>query len=293
MESRKACWYSIIRYSPNNLSGEIINMGLVLHSLDDNQQLNYLILDENTHKVRSIINNRVEANIYKSYKDVLEYYLSKCNDNLSGNVGSIAVSSCYEQNFLDKLYKTYINGKLTLTKPKFAFTEDLKLLFNSLVKTYIGSHYLLVEPKSITTKKHIKEIFEEKKLIGRKVETDLEFNPIMNLDSLRVKIDFGFKNGVWNYIEAIPPLKTPSEISEWFAKTKFAIETLRQRDENSKIHLMYKSSDFKNNITSMFNHLTKEGQAVSGLNIEDKKKFLELCDYIEKEAEDIDGYRAS
>lgn len=290
MEKRKAIWYSIIRYSPNNISGEIVNVGLVLHGVDDGGMLKYFILDENSYKLRSISNNSIETNIYKSYKDVLEYYLSKCNEDLSGVVGDIAISSCYEQQFLDKLYEYYIKEKLTLTKPNFAFTENADMLFDSLLKIYIGERYLKNEPKTITAKNHIKELFEERNLLGRKIKTDLEFKPIAGLDNLRVRVDFGFKNGVWNYMEAIPSLNAPSEISEWFAKTRFTIETLKSRDETSKIHLVYRLSDFRDDITSMFDYLTEGNQEVNRLNIEESKKLNELCDYIEKEAECIDEY---
>jgi hypothetical protein len=290
MEKRKAIWYSIIRYSPDNVSGEIINVGLVLHGADDEDILKYFILDEASYKLRSISNNSVETNIYKNYKEVLEYYLSKCNDDLMGIVGDVAISSCYEQQFLDKLYKHYMGEKLTLTKPNFAFTENPDKLFDSLAKIYIGERYFKNEPKTITVKTHIKELFEQRNLLGKKIKTDLEFKPIENLDNLRVRVDFGFKNGAWNYIDTVPPLNAPSEISEWFAKTKFAIETLKSKDNTSKIHLIYRLSDFKDNITPMFDYLTKENQKVNRLNIEENQKLDELCDYIEKEAEYIDEY---
>ncbi|CAK7080845.1 hypothetical protein [Tissierella sp.] len=292
MEKRKAVWYSIIRYSPNNVSGEIVNTGLLLHSVNDNCNLKYLLLDENSYKLRSIINNKIEADEYKSYKDVLEYYISKCNEELFGVVGDIAISSCDEINFLDKIYEYCIDNKLTLTKPSFAFTDNIDMLFKGLIKTYIGDQYMMNEPKTVTAKKQIKEIFEKRDLIGRKIKTDLEFNPIAGIDNLRVKVDFGFKNGVWNYIETIPALRNDSEISDWFAKTRFTIETLKLKDNTSKIHLAYKLSDFKDDITLMFDYLSANGQEISGLNVEETKSINELCDYIEMEAEDIDEYIA-
>lgn len=293
MENRKAVWYSIIRYSPKNISGEIINVGLIVHGIEGDYTLKCFLLDESSYKIRSISENNTEINIYKNYKEVLEYYISNCKNDLSGTVGSVQISSCYKENFLDNLYKHYIHEKLTLTKPNFAFTENIDMLFNSLARAYIGERYLKKEPKILTAKSRIKNIFEERNLIGRKIKTDIEFKPIISLDDLRVKVDFGFKNGVWNYMEAIPILSTPSEISEWFAKTKFTIETLKSKHENANIQLVYKSSDSKNDIISMFDYLIEENKGVSRLNIDDSNRIDELCDYIEKEAEDIEGYIAS
>lgn len=287
MEKRKTTWYSIIRYSPNNLSGEIVNVGLVLHSPYDDKNLHYLVLDENTHKLRSIANNKVESNIYKSFKDTLEYYLSKCNEDLSGQVGNITIGSSYEPKFLDEIYENYLDCKLTLTKPSFALTENVDMLFNALVKTYIGEQYLMTEHKTTTVKKHIKQLFENRNLIGRKVKSDLEFSPIVGLEDLMIKVDFGFKNGVWNYIEAIPTLRNPSEISEWFAKTKFTLETIKSKDASAKIHLAYKLSDIQKDIIPMFDYLSENNQNVIRLNIEEDKKLNALCDYIEREAEEF------
>lgn len=293
MENRKAIWYSIVRYSPNDISGEIVNVGLIMHNVDGDDNLKYFILDENSYKLRSISNTNVDINTYKSYREMLEYYLNKCNNDLAGMVGAFSIGSSYEPEFLDKIYNYYLNTKLTITKPNFAFTDNVNMLFNSLFRTYVGEQYLMDEPKTVNAKKYIKEIFEERKLIGRKIKADLEFIPIEGLDDLKVKVDFGFKNGVWNYMQAIPALRAPSEISEWFAKTKFTIETLRSKDETSRVHLMYKVSDVKENVTSMIDYLVEENQEVDRLNVEDNSIINDFCNYIEDNAEDMEEFIAS
>lgn len=292
MERRKAVWYSIIRYSPNELNAEIINVGLILHSTEDKARVKLLMLDENSNKLRAVIGNKVGLNTYKTYKEALEYYLMKSKDDLSGTVGAVTIASYYDPDFLNTLRKYYENRKLQFTEPNFAFTENVDMLFESLFTTYIGAQYLQKEATTMTAKKIMKDLFEQKNLLGRKVKSDILFNPIETLEDLQLKIDFSFKNGVWNYLQTVPSLSRPAQNSEWFAKTKLLIDNLEE--ENSKIHILYRHSDFSKNegLDTIVNYLVNH-KKISKINIDDNKNVTELCEYIEKEAEEIEEYRAS
>ncbi|MCS4440090.1 DUF3037 domain-containing protein [Clostridium botulinum] len=94
---RKIC-YSIIRYSPDQLKGEIVNVGLIFFSYG-NKEVNFFMLDERSNKLKAIMNNSVELEIYKSYKDMIEFYLKKSKEDISGIVGNVYVGSYYEEDF--------------------------------------------------------------------------------------------------------------------------------------------------------------------------------------------------
>lgn len=291
MERRKAVWYSLIRYSHDELTGEVINVGLILHVVE-RAETRYFLLNENSPKLRYIIGNKSGLNLYKSYKDVLGYYLDE-NKELSGAVGNVIIGSCFEEGFLQKLFNHYGNKKLSLTEPNFAYTEDINMLYESLFKLYIGEQYFNSEPNTISAKKYAKEIFKKKNLIGTKIRTDYELNPIRNLNDVKIKVDFSFKNGVWNYMEALPILSGPAQNSEWFAKMQLMLNSLEEKD--SKIHLLYKSSDLSNNgsVLNIIAYLTENNQRVNKVDFDEKNQITQLCNYIEKEAEDIEDYIAS
>lgn len=121
MEERKASWYSIVRYCSNNLTGEIVNVGIILHSLGENDIIKYHLIDENSPKIRAITGSQVDINTYKTSKETLEYYLKKSVKNSFGSVGDVQIASPADEKFLLGLYEYYNQKKLTITKPKFMF----------------------------------------------------------------------------------------------------------------------------------------------------------------------------
>ncbi|WP_186453294.1 DUF3037 domain-containing protein, partial [Bacillus subtilis] len=241
MERRKACWYSIVRYQSDQLAGEVVNVGVVLHTLDGDTPTMFYLVEESSPKLRSLIHSHVDSNIYKSFKDALEYYLKKSQENILGEVGSVVIGSQDNKDFLEKLYEHYKDKRLTLSRPKFALTENQKGFLEVIFKTYVGKEYMQKE-KTYSVKKQMRSIFEERKLLEKKVMHDFPISPIEGLDSVKINIDFGYKNGVWNYMQSIPIINGNTKKTEWFAKTKFLYENV---SDDTKIHLLYRKSDLE------------------------------------------------
>ncbi|KYD11056.1 DUF3037 domain-containing protein [Heyndrickxia sporothermodurans] len=288
MESRKECWYSVVRYSANELAGEVINVGVLLHTIGDKVNTKFLLLEEHSPKIKAISKSQVDLNIYKSFKDSLEYYLSKSVDNILGEVGEVVIGTPLVDDFLEKLFDHYKDKKLSLTRPTFSLSSDPDTLFSRLFETYIGEKYLLSDHKQVSVKKYLKELFEERKLLNKKVAHDFTLTPIKDLDNIKINIDFGYKNGVWNYMQTIPNLSGPAKNTEWFAKTKFMFDNL---DKDAKVHLMYRSSDFTDekeffNVINYFSGL--DSTRIFKFDLDDKFKVSELCNVIERDAHDID-----
>lgn len=100
---RQACWYSIVRYSPDELSGEVVNVGVIVHSVIHENILNYFLLEETSPKVRPLIRTKSDESTYKSFRDILDYYLKECLNTLDGSVGTLNISSPHSSNFLMEL----------------------------------------------------------------------------------------------------------------------------------------------------------------------------------------------
>ncbi|WP_164462200.1 DUF3037 domain-containing protein [Bacillus sp. FJAT-42376] len=287
MADRQECWYSIVRYCADKVSGEVINVGIILHTIEDKNSTKFQFLSETSLKLKAITNSQVELNIYKSFKDSIEHYLAKSVKNMFGQVGEIEIGSPYMDNFLFQLHDYYTNKQLFLTKPTYSYTGNPNMLFKSLFETYIGEKYLTNSHKHVSVKKYMKEVFEEKALLDKKVKHDFSISPIHDLDHIKINIDFGYKNGVWNYLQTIPNLNGPSKNTEWFAKTKFMFENL---NKDTKIHLMYRESDIseQKEFFSTLDYLQKLDESrISRLNLDNRGKVLELCNIIERDAHNL------
>jgi len=291
LERRKACWYSVVRYQSDQLAGEVVNVGVIIHSLDGDVSTMFYLVDESSPKLKPIIHSSVDSNTYKSYKDSLEYYLQKSQENILGQVGSVIIGSQDEKTFLENLYEFYKDKKLTLSRPKFSLAENLPGFLEAIFKLYVGEEYFIQKSKPHSVKKQMRSIFEERQLLEKKVMHDFSINPIEGLDSVKIKIDFGYKNGVWNYLQSVPILNGSNKKTEWFAKTKFLYENV---PDDAKIHLLYRKSDLnQNDIKNELNYLESMDNRIIKFDLDDQQNIIDLCNTIEREAHDIDTLKIS
>ncbi len=282
---RKKLWYSIVRYSPDEIKGEVINVGLVMHNFSEEKDIIYYILDEKSSKIKALLTSKNEIALYKSFREIIEYYLSHCKDDISGYVGNIKMGSIYSEDFLKNVYEYNLNKKMYLSNPQFAKTADINRLFNSLFDRYIGNDYKTTKKNThITTKQYMRKLFKEKNLLGTKVESDIVIAPVAELKNIKYKMDFQFKNGCNNYIYTIPDLDS---YNEWFAKTDIMLRHIMNHTD-SKVNLLYRHSDLRNNkeLFNIISYFLKKDN-VYKINIDSKDETLKLCNYIEEHAENI------
>ena len=285
MENRRKIKYSIIRYSPDDIKGEVLNVGVILHDYKK-AETKFNILSENSSKLKSILESKTDFSIYKSYKDILEYYLNNINNDLSGTVGEKTIASHYSEEFLLEMYEHHKNKKLFFSEPSFAMTKDVDKFFQSIFSRYVRNE---VEHKvtTISAKEHLKQKFEELNLIGSKIKADCKISPIQKLSDYKVKVDFTFKNGKWNYIQTIP--KNGNINMDWYSKLQVMAQWLNK--DETKIHLVYSESDINNDktIRTLIDYLSKENKNIGKLNIDNKSSIDELCKYINEVGEVLEN----
>jgi hypothetical protein len=289
MEQQKhKVYYSIIRYTADEIRNETLNVGALLYCYNE-RAIRLNILDENSSKLKAILDTKVDLLKYKTNKEVLEFYLNN-NKQLLGDVGSINIASYHDENFMDKIFEKKLSDELFLSKPNFAYTKDIDSFFNSILKRYVGERHIIKEDSiTVSAKKYMRNIFEHEKLLGTKVKSDIILNPIENLDDLKIKIDFTFKNDVWNYMQTIPKISNSNKNTEWFAKIQLMLNSLKSED--AKIHLLYKSSDIQDDTetNNLINYLkSNSNNKIITLNIDKKNEVSELCEYINKKAQLLD-----
>ncbi|MGL4730310.1 MAG: DUF3037 domain-containing protein [Clostridium sp.] len=284
-KSRRRISYSVIRYSPDDLKGEIINVGLLLHDYLD-QKVKFFMLDEKSSKLRAILEDKNEVILYKTNRDILEFYLEKSKDDMSGVVGDFHITSYYDEDFLMKMYEFYQNKKIRFSKPNVAYTKDEKMLFDTILKRYVGEKNVILEKTTtMTAKKYMKKIFTDNENLNKRIKSDYVIKPIKELDDLEVKIDFTFKNGVWNYMQTIPKITNTNKNTEWFSKTQLILESDSKID--SKVHLIYKNSDLIEDESTyhLIRYIKSKYTNVDVHDIDKQEDINNLCSYIENEGE--------
>jgi hypothetical protein len=276
-------WYSIIQYIPNNLRGEIINVGVMLHNPQEGK-LKYNILDVNNGKMKSLLINDVLQDTYRIQKECIEFYLEKLPNQIT-----LFDPNNYTNQFLEDL-KEFIPNEFKLSEPTFSKTLDSDRLLSNLMEMYIGKEYLsaIEHTNQVSTKKYIKDIFEQRKLIGTKVKWNAKITPIKNIKSMQYTIDFVYKNGIINFLQTVPT--NTEQLTTWFAKLNTVLESY---DKESNFYVLFNKSDLQNNndktLKDMLSYLKTKDQRIFNLNVE-SKTFNNLCNKIESEGKNLEEF---
>lgn len=284
-QSRRKLSYSIVRYSPDEIKGEIINVGLLLHNYE-NKSIRYFLLDEKSAKVKSLVENEVELDLYKTTKDVIEYYLKNNVKDMSGMVGERYITSCHNEKFLNDMYEYYKGKSISFSEPNIAYTKNEKKLFETILKKYVGaSNVNLEKATTMTAKRYMKQIISENESLSKRIKSDVVINPIKELKDLEVKIDFTFKSEKLNYMQTIPKVTKNSKNSDWFSKIQLILDT--DIEKAAQIHLLYKNSDFISDRATynLLKYLKNKYKNIDVHDIDKENEVNTLCDYIKKEGQ--------
>ena len=76
-----------------------------MHNFSEEKDIIYYILDEKSSKIKALLTSKNEIALYKSFREIIEYYLSHCKDDISGYVGNIKMGSIYSEDFLKNVYE--------------------------------------------------------------------------------------------------------------------------------------------------------------------------------------------
>ncbi|WP_127549643.1 DUF3037 domain-containing protein [Paenibacillus amylolyticus] len=284
---RKAYWYSIIQYCPNEIRGEKINVGVMLHNYTEGK-LFHSILDENTTKIKSLLYDEISTKVYKIQKDEVDFYFKQMYEEFD-----LFKPNLYEKNYLSNLL-TIFPKQFILSEPTFSMSRDADQLFDSLFKTYIGeitSKEVIKDIPTINVKNYTKSIFTDNNWIGTKVKSNVKIHPIKDLQNMHFQVDFVFKNGIWNLIQATPSNTSNDKLIEWFSKTKTMLSSYQRE---SDVYLIYNKDDQMNEdntLSDMVTYLQKEDNRVKLAEIK-SPSFENLCHKVEKEAKDITQFES-
>lgn len=272
----------MIRYQPNHVRGEVINVGVIMHH-PSKGIITRFILDASNIKLRSLLTNQSKIENYKVQKDYIEFYL----DNLEID-HNLLTPDINKESFLSKIDEVLPND-YRLSEPTFALTSEPKLLFNELLCNYIGSEFLLKNNNSqITTKSYVKKYFDDRKLINRKIKSNIKYNPLKDVSSMQLTIDYVYKNGILNLMQTVP--STKEQFTNWF--TRMTTLTSHLTDEKLGFYFLFDSTDELNQdktVTQIIDFFHSNDQRVNGIDVQ-SKDFNMFCNKIEVEGKNVEEF---
>lgn len=271
--------YSIVRYSPDSHRGEIINIGVILH-VPLNNKIYYRIIDQNNLKIKSLLVNKNQLELYKVHHDFLDFYLNKAikNDDL----------------FLtsDLFYTLNSNmpKQIQLTESTYSITSEPEALLNTLLSTYIGDEFLETnDQSSIKVRTYVRTEFKNRNLLGTKIEANAKIYPFPDKNLINLNVDFVYKNGVVNLMQTIP---TKDNMKNWFTKLYSFMDTFDKSSVykvliDSKSELM-QDATFLEMVEFLRTKATPERFQTIDIN---SPEFIELCLKIEADGKPLDSFR--
>lgn len=272
----------MIRYQPNHLRGEIINVGVVMHHPIEGTFTRF-ILDVSSVKLRSLLTNQSKIDSYRVQKDYIDFYL----DNFEKDQ-NLLTPDVSEENFLLMLDEEFPND-FRLSEPTFALTNEPKLLFDQLLSNYIGSEFLLKGNDSqITTKSYVKKYFDDRNLINRKIKSNIRYSPLKDVESMQLTIDYVYKNGILNLMQTVP--STKEQFTNWY--TRMITLTNHLVDEELGFYFLFDSSDELNQdktVIQTIDFFHSKDSRVNGIDVQ-SKDFSIFCNNIEVEGKNIDEF---
>lgn len=272
--NRQKAKYTIVRYMPDVFTGEVINIGLILQTEDG--KLMYKFIDKENNKLKAFSKNY--SILFNSIKNKIEYYLAN-TEGFFGEVGAVSISSPANSEFLDEIIEYFNDENIRFIKPRGIISRDFENSFNNLFYKYIGEIFTKIINENTKTK--VSKIFEERNYIGTKIKENYKIKPISDIQEVSMKIDFVYKNGVWNYLQVVPDLKNNKQKLDFLAEIKLLYSTIHNDD---KIRFIYDGTDSET--IKIISYLQNQGSNVEKINLLDENEIGILLEDIENHAND-------
>lgn len=134
--------YSVIRYIPDAMKDEPINIGLVLHSAADHFLAFHMDL------------RRVSSKLSLADRDTLKHYETQLesieNEEANWDTASFETVPVAEPAFLDKL-ADYIGNKIRFVTPRGCMAVDPDRAFDELFQRFVGGRHAPVRRETKRT----------------------------------------------------------------------------------------------------------------------------------------------
>ncbi|MBK6785130.1 MAG: DUF3037 domain-containing protein [Saprospiraceae bacterium] len=223
--------YQILRYIPDQVTGEFVNVGLVLFS-PDTKYLNVQML-EKSGRIKAVfpaVNSRILMGRLAAF--------TKAIQNISSDEKSLNLIKKIEE--VTKTFLAPDDSALQFSPVEAGIDINIKNAFSYLYGRLI-TKYETPEPTKYLTdsdvwrneyKTYFKEFEARKLLVSHKVKTK---------GKVEISFDYAIKNGKWNYLEPVTfDLSNKSNITDKVFRWMGKLEELGQSDESFNLYLLSK-----------------------------------------------------
>lgn len=281
MEHTSKSWYSVISYTPQKLTNERLNIGIIVQS-PENNSVEYYILPENNKKLISILTNDILREEYKIRRQTFELKLNNSRNEIS------TVNYFLNDDKLIEYLAADFSPYFIFSKKQPVFSSDIKTTLNKLLEIYVSEKFLQKNIVTTTIKQNVRTKFKDLDLLGKKVRSDILIQPIKEIHDLNYKIDFLYKNSNFHLIQTVPV--SEDALNDWFSKVH-----LFQKELNNKhsLQIIYDKNRIENFQTAegILSYLEKNSSTeLIDLN---SRRFKDLCDHISSESVDANTYKVA
>ena len=262
--------YQIIRYMPDQVSGEFVNVGLVML----NTEFKFLRA-KTIHKIGRVKHlfpqvssrafTRKLKGISKKINDLSLNWEREIDFNKFSDVKSVSKMVCPDDD-------SAIRFSPVLTGLDSSFDIAFDDLYERLVNQYNIDQSNFISDKEVW-QKHYKAYFDKheygKTITAKTVKTSGD----------ELTFDFAVKNGKWNYLEPVTfDLRTPSNVKDKVYKWMGKLGELDSSTEKFNIYLlsiMPEDNKLKSFIKDRISSVKSDNFEVSILEPKDANKFAE------------------
>lgn len=189
------CRVSIIKYVPDVVKDESVNVGLMFHCWNEK----FLMCKFSSPKINKIksLDPTADLDFIQSMIDDLEIQYNIMNRTLDKLIDN---SEYANPNFLQKMSKTHSNN-LRFSEPKALIAANIESEIDRAFEQYVGVEEKHVKKQPIEArnmKSVLKKEFANRKLLNTVVKKDVTVKGKFDDD---IKFDFGYLNGKTNYIQ--------------------------------------------------------------------------------------------
>lgn len=224
--ARLACKFGVIKFIPNSIKQEIINIGIIVHSPKEGR-IAFKFLDYDT-RIKHFITEFQYAE-FRAFRRLLGKHLRGLNSRMFDTLIDVPLS---DENYLEKLQSS-LKEPFIIAKPEFIFTDNIEEQIEGLYDN------LILTEEEIKTKQKplIKQV--EERLVSEGIEKYIERDiPVKNLP-FNLNIEFGYRyNQVMDLIQPLSIQGSPRENYKEGMFWRDAIEKLQDDKELNTGHFI-------------------------------------------------------
>lgn len=264
-------FYTVIRFIPDLIKNEPINIGLLIHSPQEGY-----IRTEFSDKKANIISKYNEDVDPSVVKYIIED-LSQDFDNKNYILRNHKMGDFQDENLLLKIFAAHSN-QLQFTKPKGIITQDLNEEFERLFEEIVFKEEVIKKERAIeerTMRSIVRKKLDKFDLIKNNIvkENHIEIDRFGD----RIKVDFKYLNGKPNLVKNISfdtRSKEPMDHAKLWLKNYEEIKESSKKeqiDKNIQVIYCLPTDDRKNMNSSIMACLNEASDEL--INFEDQERI--------------------